>query len=65
MIAKSSNMEYPWLSWIPIGNWYIMIKLNGKEDSYFFISILLMIIPIVNIVVVIKILHGISERVGY
>ncbi|MBM7833575.1 hypothetical protein [Clostridium sardiniense] len=33
-IAKKENVDNPWLSWIPIGNSYILIKL-GKGNMLF------------------------------
>jgi len=52
--------EPGWAILIPIYNILIMIKIAGKPWWF----ILLMLIPIVNIVIEIMVLHGISKNFG-
>ena len=52
--------EPGWAILIPIYNYLIMIKIAGKPWWY----LLLMMIPIVNIVIAIMVLHGISTSFG-
>jgi hypothetical protein len=52
--------EPGWAAIIPIYNYLIAIKIAGKPWWF----LLLMIIPIVNIVIYIMILHGISKNFG-
>lgn len=39
-IAKKENVDNPWLSWIPIGNSYMLIKL-GKGNMIFILSLII------------------------
>ena len=52
--------EHGWASIIPVYNILIAIKVAGKPWWY----ILLLLIPIVNIIIGIIILHGISKNFG-
>lgn len=52
--------EPGWAILIPIYNYLIMIKIAGKPWWF----ILLMLIPIVNIVIAVMVLHGISTNFG-
>lgn len=52
--------EPGWAVLIPIYNFLIMIKIAGKPWWFIF----LMLLPIVNIVIAIMILHGISKGFG-
>lgn len=52
--------EQGWASIIPVYNILITIKIAGKPWWY----ILLLLIPIVNIIIGIMILHGISKSFG-
>jgi hypothetical protein len=52
--------EQGWAAIIPVYNLLMVIKIAGKPWWY----ILLLLIPIVNIVIVIMILHGISKSFG-
>jgi hypothetical protein len=52
--------EHGWASIIPVYNILIVIKIAGKPWWY----ILLLLIPIVNIIIGIMILHGISKSFG-
>ena len=52
--------EEGWASIIPVYNILIVIKIAGKPWWY----ILLMLIPVVNIVIGIMILHGLSKAFG-
>jgi hypothetical protein len=52
--------EHGWAAIIPIYNYLIGIKIAGKPWWY----ILLMLIPLVNLVIYIIILHGLSKSFG-
>jgi hypothetical protein len=52
--------EPGWAILIPIYNYLVMIKIAGKPWWF----ILLMLIPIVNIVIAVLVLHGISTNFG-
>ena len=52
--------EPGWAILIPIYNYLVMIKIAGKPWWF----ILLLLIPFVNIVIVILVLHGISKNFG-
>lgn len=52
--------EPGWAILIPIYNFLVMIKIAGKPWWF----ILLMLIPIVNIVIAVLVLHGISTNFG-
>lgn len=39
-IAKNENVDNPWLSWIPIGNSYMLIKL-GKGNMIFILPLII------------------------
>jgi uncharacterized membrane protein YoaK (UPF0700 family) len=52
--------EPGWAAIIPIYNYLIAIKIAGKPWWY----ILLLLIPIVNVVIIIVTLHGISKSFG-
>jgi len=52
--------EPGWAAIIPIYNYLIAIKIAGKQWWY----ILLMLIPVVNLVIYIMILHGLSKNFG-
>ena len=52
--------EPGWAILIPIYNYLIMIKIAGKPWWF----LLLLMIPVVNIVIVILVLHGISVNFG-
>lgn len=46
-LAKNANIEYPWLSWIPVGNFYILGKLvKNVKVSQYLIPSLELILPI-------------------
>jgi len=52
--------EPGWAVLIPIYNYLVMIKIAGKPWWF----ILLMLIPVVNIVIAVLVLHGISTNFG-
>ena len=46
-IAKKTNAENPWLAWIPIANFILMLNIARKPTWW----ILLMMVPLVNVVI--------------
>ncbi|MCK6605081.1 MAG: DUF5684 domain-containing protein [Ignavibacteriaceae bacterium] len=52
--------EYGWLSIIPVANIFILLKIAGKPMWWF----ILLLIPFVNLIFYIMILHGLSTSFG-
>jgi len=59
-IAKKTNTENPWFAWIPILNVILMWKISGMR----WWTLLLILVPIVNIVIVIMYWMKIAEKRG-
>jgi hypothetical protein len=53
--------EPVWQAFVPIWNWIVLIKIAGKPIWW----IILFLIPIVNIVILILIYHGLSTSFGH
>jgi hypothetical protein len=58
LIAKKTNTENPWLAWIPIANFWLMVKI-ARKNVWWFVGL---IIPFVNIVVSIILWMKIAEE---
>lgn len=56
-IAKKTNTENPWLAWIPIANFILMLNIAKKPLWW----IILCLIPLVNIVFIIIAWMAIAE----
>jgi hypothetical protein len=59
-IAKKTNTENPWLAWIPIVNFVLMLNIAKKPIWW----IILCFIPLVNIVIMIIVWMAIAEARG-
>jgi len=53
--------EPTWQAFVPIWNWIVLIKISGKPIWW----IILFLIPIVNIVILVLIYHGLSTSFGH
>lgn len=60
IIAKKTNMDNPWMAWIPIANIILACQIAGKPWWWVF----LFFIPIVNIVLGIIVMWNICEARG-
>ena len=60
IIAKKTNTDNGWLAFIPIANIVLMCNIAGKS----LIWLLLSFIPLINIIAVIVLWMGISEKRG-
>jgi hypothetical protein len=56
-IAEKTNTENPWLAWIPIANFVLLLNIAKKPIWW----IVLLLIPLVNIVIIILIWMGVAE----
>jgi len=66
-IGKKFNYERPWFGWIPIANTYMLVELSTREKSWFWIILITMFIPCVNIVGLVMFIivwMDIAERCG-
>ena len=59
-IATKTNTENPWLAWIPIANFILMLNIAKKPIWW----IILMLIPVVGIVIAIIVWMAIAEARG-
>ncbi len=60
LIAKKTGTSNSWMAWIPILNFYLMCKVAGKSGIW----IILLLLPVVNIIAIILLWAGISQRLG-
>jgi len=60
VIAKKTNTENAWFAWIPILNFYLMLKIAGQPGWW----LLLFLIPLVNVIIAIVIWIKIAEAVN-
>lgn len=60
VIAKKLNMEYPWLAWIPIAQFYLMAKMAGYGGGWF----LLLFVPYVGYVMWVIVWMKIARFLG-
>ena len=58
VIANKTKTPNSWMSWVPVLNVFLMLKVAGKSYWWF----LLLLIPLVNIVVAIIIWMEIAKR---
>lgn len=58
VIAQKTNTPHAWLAWIPVANFFLMVKVAGK--SYWWV--LLLFIPLVSIVITALVWMKIAER---
>jgi hypothetical protein len=56
-IAEKTNTENPWLAWIPIANFVLLLNIAKKPIWW----IVLLLIPLVNIVIVVMIWMAVAE----
>jgi hypothetical protein len=57
-IAKKTNTMYPWMAWIPILNYWLMVKIARKGVGWF----ILMLIPFLNLIAMIVVWMKIAEE---
>lgn len=63
-IAKKLNYKYPWLAWIPIANFAMILQLG----NYHWAFVLLLFVPIVNLAFVVLMIVAtwrVYEKRGY
>lgn len=60
-LAKKMGFANAWMAFIPILNAYLLVKMGGKPGWW----ILLYLIPIVNIIIGIMVIHGVSKARGH
>jgi len=56
-IAEKTNTENPWLAWIPIANFILLLNIARKPIWW----IVLILIPLVNIVIIVMIWMAVAE----
>jgi hypothetical protein len=56
-IAEKTNTENPWLAWIPIANFVLLLNIAKKPIWW----IVLLLIPLVNIIIVVLIWMAVAE----
>ena len=56
-IAEKTNTENPWLAWIPIANFVLLLNIAKKPIWW----IVLLLIPLVNIIIVVMIWMAVAE----
>ena len=56
-IATKTNTENPWLAWIPIANFVLMLNIAKKPIWW----IVLLLVPLVNVVIIIMVWMAIAE----
>lgn len=62
IIAKKTNEQYPWMAWVPVLNFVLIIRM-AKMSLWWILG---MFVPIFNIYVIVKVYHnGISKRTGH
>jgi hypothetical protein len=59
-MAVKLNVPAPWMAWVPILNLYTMVKTAGLEGW----TVILFLIPLVNIIFVVVLLFKIPPRLG-
>lgn len=59
-IAQKTHTENPWLAWIPIANFVLMLNIAKKPVWW----IILCFVPLVNIVIIVIIWMAIAEARG-
>ena len=57
-IAKKTNTENPWMAWIPILQYWLLVKMARKHWGWF----IAMLIPFVNIIALIVVWMKIAEE---
>ena len=58
VIAKKTHTPNDWMAWIPIVNFFLLLKIAGKPAWWF----LLMFLPLVNLVIAIIIWMNVAEK---
>jgi len=61
LLAKKMNVANAWMSFIPLLNLYLLVKMGGKPGWW----LILFLIPLVNIIFIIIVLHEISKARGH
>jgi hypothetical protein len=56
-IAEKTNTENPWLAWIPIANFILLLNIARKPIWW----IVLLLIPLVNIIIIVMIWMAVAE----
>jgi hypothetical protein len=56
-IAEKTNTENPWLAWIPIANFVLLLNIAKKPIWW----IVLLLIPLVNIIIIVMIWMAVAE----
>jgi hypothetical protein len=59
-IAKKFNIENDWFAYVPFLNFWLMVKIAGRDVVWF----ILLLIPCVNIIALIIIYMDIAEKCG-
>ena len=57
-IAEKTNTENPWLAWIPIANFVLLLNIARKPIWW----IVLLLIPLVNIIIIVMIWMAVPRR---
>ncbi len=56
-IAEKTNTENPWLAWIPIANFVLLLNIAKKPIWW----IVLLLIPLVNLIIIVMIWMAVAE----
>ena len=56
-IARKTNTAHAWLAWIPVVNFFLLLKIAGKPAWWF----VLILVPFVNLVIVVMVWMRISK----
>lgn len=60
LIAKKLDVPMPWLAWVPLANFWIMVKSAGKPDWW----TVLLLVPLVNAVLLVYLYMCMAENLG-
>jgi hypothetical protein len=66
-VGKRFGYENSWYAWVPFLNIWMLVQLSNREDSWFWIILITMFIPCINIVglvMFIMVWMDIAERCG-
>jgi len=60
VIAQRTNVDTPWLAWVPIVNIYTLLMAAGRPAWW----LILFLIPIINLIVIVVTWMDIAGRLG-
>jgi hypothetical protein len=60
-VLKKAGSDMAWAAFVPILSWYALLKIVGRPGWW----LLLYLIPIVNVIVIIVVLHDLSKSFGH